>query len=230
MFLNFENNIWRGLLNRMGFKKHKPVLCIFSKTGLLFWRQKQTFLFKNSPQEPTQQLSKAQECKGFQLVNRWNVSEKPIPQKRVFNTQWLDLQHTPHWDRIIGMFPKTRLKEGRGNLYRALGNFQFLLNVVHLRERHITPPLDKEIAKSNYSSAPQYQYSRRKWELDKWGGSNSEWFIAHVLVEKPSRHKANHDSAIAAVRAALYTNVDAKTMHLKILASELFLKRYGRVF
>lgn len=39
--------------------------------------------------------------------------------------------------------------------------------------------------------------------------------MAHVSVEKPPRHKANHDSAITAVRSASCTNVDAKTMHIK---------------
>lgn len=131
-----------------------------------------------------------------------------------------------HWDRIIGMLPKNRLKGDKGHLYRALGNFQFLLNVVHLRECHITPPLDKENAKPNYSSAPQSQHSRRKWELEEWGESNNGWFAAHVVVEKPSRHKANHDSAITAVKSASCTNVGAKTMHIKNTGFRIISGKY----
>lgn len=36
-----------------------------------------------------------------------------------------------------------------------------------------------------------------------------------MFCREPSRHKANHDSAITAVRSASSTNVDAKTMHIK---------------
>lgn len=114
------------------------------------------------------------------------------------------------------MFPKNRLKGGRGNLYRALGNFQFLLNVVHLRECHSTPHLDKENAKSNRSSAPQHRHSRRKWELDRRVRREQQRVVcSSVPLGKPSRHKANHNSAKAAVRSASCTNVVAKTMHIK---------------
>lgn len=128
----------------------------------------------------------------------------------------------------MGMLPKARLQGKKGNLYRALGNLQFILNVILLREYDITPLLDKEGSKSNYSSAPQSQHSRRKWEFvrrvgrTQWGvvRKNCSSCCCRETFKAQGKARLSHNQIQQDLPNALIQM--PKLFILKMLASEIF--------